>query len=498
MRHGLAAVAGVLGVLGLSHGLSAQTFRSGVLMVPVDVRVLDAQGKPVSGLVKDDCVVLEDGAPQPIVEFTADTARGERRPRARRVFLLDANRHWIGVPPPGGPSFPGFGIVEVMVSFIENQLAPEDLVGFSARGRVTDITRDHAGVVEVIRRYQEFLRAASRRDLQFLVRLEGIRFEPPDSDLSRALDEVFAPGSARTRSMKRSRQDFSAMLDDIGRESFAAVTQSGSYKDWEAKSMANIRQAYARELLADIDTLKNLDGEKHVVSVGTSSFATVDGDRRIADIASAARVSLHVMRLSDPNYTQREQDMSIQNITERTGGLAFLERMPIDVFAAIQRFSVSGYHLSYMAPSAILDGRTHTIDVRLRNGLKGRVVTRRSYIASTSVPEIDIATIEMREAVLQALAGRVMLKDIGVRARVSGATANTIVVTTSIGVAGLVRAQGEAFVGRLEVAVFCYDKSGRLVTEDWKDVGLNLSRTTYDRSRPQVWSSRRRSRSIAT
>ena len=47
------------------------TFRTGVTIVPVDVRVLDRNGKPVTDLKQSDFVVLEDGSPQDIRFFSA-------------------------------------------------------------------------------------------------------------------------------------------------------------------------------------------------------------------------------------------------------------------------------------------------------------------------------------------------------------------------------------------------------------------------------------------
>jgi hypothetical protein len=56
------------------------TFRTGVTIVPVDVRVLDRDGKPITDLEQGDFTVLEDGAPQDIRYFSA---RGHA-PRDRR------------------------------------------------------------------------------------------------------------------------------------------------------------------------------------------------------------------------------------------------------------------------------------------------------------------------------------------------------------------------------------------------------------------------------
>lgn len=49
--------------------LLAQTFRSGVLTVPVSVTVVDAQGRPVTGLTRDTFEIFEDGALQPVSYF---------------------------------------------------------------------------------------------------------------------------------------------------------------------------------------------------------------------------------------------------------------------------------------------------------------------------------------------------------------------------------------------------------------------------------------------
>ena len=47
------------------------TFRTGVTIVPVDVRVLDRDGKPITDLKQSDFTVLEDSAPQEIRYFSA-------------------------------------------------------------------------------------------------------------------------------------------------------------------------------------------------------------------------------------------------------------------------------------------------------------------------------------------------------------------------------------------------------------------------------------------
>ena len=62
-----------------------QTFRSRVTVVPVDVRVVDRIGKPITGLKAEDFTIAEDGVPQKIVHFSFQTLTptpGGRRRRA--------------------------------------------------------------------------------------------------------------------------------------------------------------------------------------------------------------------------------------------------------------------------------------------------------------------------------------------------------------------------------------------------------------------------------
>src|SRR5687767_8429222 len=48
---------------------NAQVFRGRTLLVPVDVRVLDREGKPVTDLSQQDFTILENGVPQKISHF---------------------------------------------------------------------------------------------------------------------------------------------------------------------------------------------------------------------------------------------------------------------------------------------------------------------------------------------------------------------------------------------------------------------------------------------
>ena len=59
--------------------------RTGITMVPVDVRVIDRYGRPVTDLKQEDFTLLENGVPQTIGHFSATALA----PRARHNQVRD-------------------------------------------------------------------------------------------------------------------------------------------------------------------------------------------------------------------------------------------------------------------------------------------------------------------------------------------------------------------------------------------------------------------------
>lgn len=50
----------------------APVFRSGATLVPLDVRVLDRSGQPITDLRQNEFVITEDGRPQSVSHFLGD------------------------------------------------------------------------------------------------------------------------------------------------------------------------------------------------------------------------------------------------------------------------------------------------------------------------------------------------------------------------------------------------------------------------------------------
>ena len=140
--------------------VSAQppTIRSKVVLVPLDVRVLDRDGNPVTGLTVADFTVYEDGVRQEIGHFIPQTLAGfegvarlaDDHPLAE---ASSSHRTFILVLGTGDINAPGKGL-DGLIDFVKHRLAPTDRVGVTAYLRTSEPTTDHGAVVRFLERYR--------------------------------------------------------------------------------------------------------------------------------------------------------------------------------------------------------------------------------------------------------------------------------------------------------------------------------------------------------
>ena len=308
-------------------------FRSRITLVPLDVRVIDRDGKPVTDLSRDEFTVLENNQPQVIAMFSASglvpeapPPQAQFRPGLRqavgaqlapprgRTFLLVVGRGRIQEP------FDGIG---ALITFVRERLLPQDRVAVMAFNRITDFTANHEQIVEVLKRY------ADRHE-----RLEALldQYESgpapqyrkcpkclPDFILPK-IDEIFRfPGAIVSREMPqalgmeediyagRERRFYDALLHTelaVGRASdlSAFVDETASRRaELSGASSAADYQATRLMVSQDKDKLLNgitemryFEGEKHIVFLSEKGIALDEReeDQIIARAASDARIVL--------------------------------------------------------------------------------------------------------------------------------------------------------------------------------------------------------------
>lgn len=89
---GLSAAVPCARIVGVGASPAATQFHSGIDLVYVNATVTDATGRLIQGLTRDEFTIFEDGAEQPVAQFT-----GERVPVSLGL-LLDASDSMIGRP----------------------------------------------------------------------------------------------------------------------------------------------------------------------------------------------------------------------------------------------------------------------------------------------------------------------------------------------------------------------------------------------------------------
>lgn len=142
----------------------APTYRSGVTAVPIDVRVIDKDGKPIVDLREGDFTVLEDGVPQAIAHFGATTlvaktpgpelrarpetpaftAASATAPQDYRVFLIVLGSRGLG----DTRRHPETR--DALLNFVRHKLLPQDQVALLTGNRASDFTSDHETIARLL------------------------------------------------------------------------------------------------------------------------------------------------------------------------------------------------------------------------------------------------------------------------------------------------------------------------------------------------------------
>jgi VWFA-related protein len=507
-------------------------FRAGTMLVPIDVRVVDKAGQPVTDLTAADFTVLEDRQPQQIAHFwtqglvpaaaTAPLAGLERLPEARtvgpqtrRIFLIVLGRGRLQPPAKG---------VDGVMHLVRNRLLPQDYVAVAAWNRATDFTTDHAKIADVLERFKrrhEDIESKLRQQFSGLAAVYGgSRINP---SIQKAIDEVFeGPGvpvrtldAATISDQDRLTRDTRQATDALQRAEVLAARPAGSsltdvvdpietlglegmsfdeYVETNAQSMQDLSRLYS-----GINYLRQIDGEKHLLFLSETGILLprAEDDRGLAALASDARVVIDIIhtggvplqmapaggrgRGASPirsNPSAMWKVATARTVAQQTGGQFTGTVMASQAIEAIDAATRFQYVLGYYSGNATLDGRYRRIVVRVnRPGLT--VLYRHGYFARAELPPLERRQVltQTRIAAAGNYAGDV--PDIKVRATAAPVAGDA--GTPEIAVDVVIDASRVTFqpvdgrhVGGLDVTVFCGDARENLVGQTWQRMDFKL------------------------
>jgi VWFA-related protein len=510
-------------------------FRTSTTLIPVDVRVLDRQGRPITDLTQADFTIEEDRRAQSISFFSSHSLVAEppnpnalpllRDPRNaevaaqnHRVFLLVLGRGRLQPPAKG---------VDAMLEFVKDRLLPQDHVGILAWNRATDLTTDHAKIVAVLERFkkdhekvealmkQRFggltaVYGGSRIPDSIQTRIDAI-FKGPESADVRELAAATVADRERRVSDQRRAQDLlmgTSTLDVIGAEQASSIDLSfEDYVEGAAQTNQDIANLYT-----GIEYLRHLAGEKHMVLVtenglqlprmeDSTGLASVANDARVvidtihtgglpvsgrtappnASVQTSARGAAFVPDLPGPSLATRQRVADLRLISVLTGGIASQYQYASRGVQRIAAATGFQYLLGYYPTNTNWNGRYRNIRVRVnRPGVT--VLYRRGYFGSQELPPLNRIEMLTYSRIAGAANYDRDVPDIGFTLDVAREGDPVTAITASLVISAdrlsLVEQSGLRR-GQLKIAVFVGDKNERVISESWQTMDLNLSDERY-------------------
>lgn len=506
-------------------------FRTGVVSIPVDVRVLDRDGKAITDLTAADFTILENGVPQEIRYFSAQTLTAAapeatvapRRfaepaamaPQNRRLFLIVLGRGRLQEPSKG---------LDALLRFVRERLLPQDQVALMAWNRATDFTTDHAKIAGVIARFRakhEEVEAFLREHFSGLSGLYAGRKIP--AHIQTRIDDVFndplagarevLPGAGLAPAEAEARRITNDILSTSGIETFrqfggtdnalADLMSDGTlgmdfdeYVSLSRQTMQDVGNLYA-----GIDYLRFIDGEKHLVFLTEHGFLlpSADLDRDVAARAADARVAIDTIQTGGvhtvlvngmPQVPPRIgfQLRALRTVSEISGGQVSTSTHADTAFDRILNATGSGYLLGYTPVTPLADGRFRRLEVRV-NRRNVQLAYRRGYYARPEPEAFDprrslamtrIGTAanyaddvrDLRIAMKTASVRQDGLRHVKVDVTV---TADRLVLAVAKG------PEGYRHLAALNVAVFCRDQEGRSLGEVWKTLDIPIPAIDLDK-----------------
>jgi VWFA-related protein len=488
-------------VVGTQQPQVPGAFRSGTVMVPVDVRVLDRHGNPVTDLTAADFTILENDVRQEIGHFsvqafTALTPEPGARPVLRQGPGLESSplthRTFLVVLGRGRLQGPSKGM-DAVIDFVRTRLLPQDRAGVVAYWRTTDLITDRESVVHLLERYRD-------RHSSIETKIEHWRTD----------NLQFRSGNHKMPTTVRAEID--ALFDSPGLPGLRDLPQNNGGTVGRAFDLQVALRPSVVLLLAGIEYLRHLEGEKHLIFVTEEGLlhAGRAGDH-LATIAADARVAISVIQTAGVPLKWRPGNLAsrgpwnsprppelvgrsfselwavadAQSLVERTGGIASFSQQAESTLDHLNRVTRFHYLLGYYPTNATWDGKYRAISVKV-NRPDVFVMYRHGYYGHQGLVSYDRRDVMTDHRIAAAGSSRFEIRDIPVRISSSAVNhkrdASDVRVELSIDSSRVTFKYEEGWhTGCLDVAVFVGDGGQKLIGETWERIDLRLDDTAHAR-----------------
>ena len=392
-------------------------FRSRTTLVPLTVTVLDTKGVPVRDLKQSDFTITENGRvreivsffPQEMVPLTGGVAPVAGVPRAPGEELTPQKGRTFLFVLSEGSFINIFKVLESAAEFARTSLLPQDAIGIMAFDRVTPLTLDHEAIARIIERFKKS--SDSIIFEQYLSQgtsLFGNSKRPKIDDVVKKMDQVMA-GAGHVRAASGLLMGVDGNLPQLTMRPFEAETVDQLIDRLSGGSVSGLTAQSARmKLYAGIEYLRYVDGEKHILFLGSAPLAR-DADDAVAVGRRAADAGVVVDVISTTGF-----DWSSRDVVDITGGYYTSLEMPKKALTKLDTATRFSYLLGYTPLNPDLDGRFREVKVKVnRPGVIARF--QHGYYANAEPDPIELRDLLMKARLEGLLAYDAEAKDIGLR-----------------------------------------------------------------------------------
>jgi VWFA-related protein len=470
----------------LHAGPQAATVPAASNLVPVDVHVLDRNGKPVTGLTQADFTILEDGVPQQIrhlseVSLTPGAAAPDAQLALKTGISLAPQDHRIFVFALGlGRLEEPSQSISGLLRFVKTRLLPQDRVAVFAYDRALSFTTDHQKVADALERFRK-----GHANVDFnltaelgptgMAPLYGNRVIP--KKLQAKIDELIlgagAPSASPIATELIQPQDFGRLSLDDFMVSCATTLQDQN------------------NLMAIMEYLRRFEGQKHVVFVTEKGllWPSDENDRALAAEANDGRVSIHTMQAGGllPAETAKEinatwqQAMSFRSLramSDLTGGLPAITEKGQAALDRLDEETRTGYLLGYQPSNAAWDGGYRNIVVKV-NRPDTTVLYRHGYFRQPIGGAFDRRGFITNDRLSAGGNFRREVNDIKVKVAVTQRE-GSLVTEGRIDISKVkIPATGGSRNGLLSVTLYCLDRADNPMGTHTQTLPLKFSEEEY-------------------
>jgi VWFA-related protein len=403
-------------------------FRSAITLVPIDVRVVDKSGRPITDLKQEEFTVTEDDVKQEIRHLSLQTfAPAEPAPGAKLQLKEDAisfepqsNRIFLIVLGRGKLQEPSRAI-DALLRFVREKLLPQDQLAIFAYNRATTFTTDHEQIARVIERFRkdhEQIDYEIELQMSGLAAIYGAKLIP--RSLQGRIDRMFEgsgllasqrvdPGAAADKrisadSMRQSDAQIQKQVEEMKAETSALAgvpnltlwseldeISTQMFSDLSLEAFVAVTAQTLQDLgniYAGVNYLKHFEGEKHLVFFTERGLTMprLEEDQALAAAANDARVALDTIETGGlytdaPSVGATGVDgiggapegawnrtfafKVLRNISEFTGGVSSIAEDGMKAIDRINDVTRATYVLGYYPTNSKWDGAYRKVEIKV-------------------------------------------------------------------------------------------------------------------------------------